>query len=415
MLTLLRHRPFLFQFSANGLSMIGTALTPVALALGVLEATGSAAKLGLVLAAYSVPQVVFLLAGGVWADRLPRQRMMVAADAIRVFTQCGFGVLLLTGWSPLWAMMALQALCGAGSALFLPASTGLVADTTPVGMRQEANALLSLTRNLTGTIGPIVAASVVLGLGAGWALVLDGASFFGSLVFLALLRLPPVDRAKEMPGRSFVGEVIGGFDVVRRTSWIWTTIVYCMFFNIGFSAFQVLGPAIVVARDHGAVVWGVTVALLGLGQIVGNAAALMWFPRRPLLTGRLVMFAGAPVLFLLSADGSPLGIGIGALLLGLAISFPDTLWDAALQEHVRPDALARVSSVDYFGSFILRPVGLAVSGVVAGAVGLSATLMGAGVLIVVATAVSLLDPGVSKLTRALPTPDGVPTLSDQAT
>ena len=81
MISPLRHRPFRHQFIAQAISMTGSTLTPVAVAFGVLHATGSAKALGLVMAAYSVPMLVLMLAGGVWADRLPRHRLMMTADA----------------------------------------------------------------------------------------------------------------------------------------------------------------------------------------------------------------------------------------------------------------------------------------------------------------------------------------------
>src|SRR5215472_15302915 len=95
-LTPLRHRPFRRQFLAEAISTTGTSLAPVAIAFGVLSATGSASTLGLVLLAFSVPMVVLMIAGGVWADRLPRHRVMMSADLVRFITQCVFGAMLLT-------------------------------------------------------------------------------------------------------------------------------------------------------------------------------------------------------------------------------------------------------------------------------------------------------------------------------
>jgi cysteine-S-conjugate beta-lyase len=396
--TLLRHRPFRQQFLASLLSMIGSALTPVALAVGVLQATGSAAQLGLVLAAYSVSQVVFVIAGGVWADRLPRQRLMMLADGVRVITQIGFGLLLITGWTHLWAMILLQGLCGAASALFLPASVGLVADTSPLELRQEANALLWLTRNITGTIGPIVAGTLIVLTGAGWALIFDGLTFAGSLLFLSRLRLRERDtRGDETTG--FIQELCGGWREVTRRSWVWTTIVYCMVFNVAFAAFQVLGPATLVKGNGGAVSWGLVVAGLGLGQVAGNAIALAWRPHRPLLVGRLIMLAAAPMLVLLAVGASLPALLVGSLVCGVAISFPDTLWDAALQDHIQGSALARVSSFDFLGSFLLRPAGLALASALAGILGTAHTLLLGGAVMAVATLVSLIDPLVRRLTR----------------
>ncbi|MFF9011042.1 MFS transporter [Streptomyces goshikiensis] len=394
---LLRHRPFRNQFVANALSMVGSALTPVALAFGVLHLTGSAGQLGLVLAAYSVPQVVLMIVGGVWADRLPRQHVMITADAVRLFTQAGFGVLLVTGWSPLWAMMALQALCGSATAFFLPASVGLVADTAPSDRVQEANALLSLTRNLTGTVGPIVAGGLVAVTGAGWALIIDGITFGGSLIFLAKLRLPA--RETTPHSSDFRADFVSGWREVSRRSWVWSTILYCMVFNLAFSSYQVLGPAKFAGESGGAMAWGVMVAGLGIGQLAGNSMALMWKPDKPLLAGRLIMLGGAPVFFLMGS-GAPFWLTLAAsIICGTSISFPDTLWDAALQRHIDGAALSRVSSFDFLGSFLLRPVGFGLSAAAASWFGADSTLIVSAAVVVVATLVSLTDSSVRRLGR----------------
>ena len=69
----LRERDFRLLWAGLTTSALGNAVVPVALAFAVLDLTGSASDLGLVLAAHTVPLVAFLLVGGVWADRLPRQ------------------------------------------------------------------------------------------------------------------------------------------------------------------------------------------------------------------------------------------------------------------------------------------------------------------------------------------------------
>ena len=396
---ILRHAPFRHQFMASSLSMVGSALTPVALALGVLQVTGSPAQLGIVLAAYSVPQVLFMLVGGVWADRLPRQRVMMGADGVRVVTQTLMGVLLVLGHTPLWSMVVLQALCGTASAFFLPASVGLVADTAPEGRRQEANALLSLTRNLTGTIGPIVASGLVVAIGAGWALVVDGLTFAASMYFLHLLTLPPRPAGQHEEEPSVWRELVDGWREVSRRSWVWSSIVYAMVFNLAFATFQVLGPATLVSRDSGAWTWGLLVAGLGLGQLLGNTLALSWRPELPMFAGRLVMFGGAPILLLLGLHSPLWVLALASVVCGVAISLPDTLWDVALQEHIDGSALSRVVSFDFLGSLLLRPVGLGLAAALAGVVGTTQTLVVAGLVMLVATAVSLADPMVRHLRR----------------
>lgn len=115
-------------FAAHVVSVFGDGLVPVALAIGVLEQTGSPTLLGLVVATRSIAMVLFVLAGGVWADRLPRRSLMAAADVVRAVTQLGSAAVLI-GAGPIAALAALQFAHGAASAVANPATTGLVAET----------------------------------------------------------------------------------------------------------------------------------------------------------------------------------------------------------------------------------------------------------------------------------------------
>jgi MFS family permease len=192
-------------------SAFGDGLYPVALAFAVVEVTGSAGDLGLVFMAVLIPRVVFMLGGGVWADRLPRHRVMLAADAFRCAMQALTGLYLFGGRDMLWPLLLLSALYGAGDAFFQPAITGLVPQTVRPERVQQANALLSLTRNSVWLAGPVVAGIVVSTVGPACAFAVDAASFAVSAVFLALMRVPPGERGERT---SFLGELRAGLGEV---------------------------------------------------------------------------------------------------------------------------------------------------------------------------------------------------------
>ncbi|RCG32265.1 MFS transporter [Sphaerisporangium album] len=384
------------QFLANALSAAGSALTPVALSFGVLAATGSAADLGLVLASYSAAQIVFMLAGGVWADRLPRKRLMVLSDAISAASQITFGLLLLAGHAPLWAMIVLHGLAGAANALFVPASVGLIAETVPLRLVQEANALLSLTRNLSVSVGPVIAGMAVVFAGASWVLIADGLTFLGSLLFLRRLEVPT--RPPFETG-GFLRHFRSGWQEVARRSWVWTGIVLFMIFNFVYSSLYVLGPVSLAGSDNGGLLWGAVAASLGVGDVLGNALAVRFRPRRLLLAGRIMMLPAAPLIVVLGTAPEPVLLMLGGLLAGIATSFPNTLWETALQQHIPNSSLSRVSSFDYAGSFILRPAGLAVTAMAASALNAQVTLTAGAGLIVLAVIASLLDRGTRTLVR----------------
>jgi MFS family permease len=219
----LRERAFRLLFLGQSFSVLGNAIAPIALAFAVLEAGGSATELGLVLAAQSIPTVLFLLAGGVFADRLPRRAVMVGADLVRGGTQATLAALLLTGDAELWHFYALQAANGVATAFFYPASGGLVPETVPAGRLQQANALLSLSRSGGQLTGPAVAGALVATVGPAWGLVADAATFLLSAWFLALMPLAAHSRASIEP---FLRELREGWQEFRSRTWLWLGVLY---------------------------------------------------------------------------------------------------------------------------------------------------------------------------------------------
>ena len=178
-------------FLGRVVSFLGSGMAPIALAFAVLELTGSKADLGLVLAARSLPQVVFLLAGGIWADRLPRHQVMVASSLVSAASQGVVALLLLTHNAQLWQLVVLAAVNGTSSAFFFPASQGVIPQVVTDDMRQQANAILRLAFNVTLIGGASLGGLLVAAIGPGWAIAFDAATFALGAVFIAALKLPP--------------------------------------------------------------------------------------------------------------------------------------------------------------------------------------------------------------------------------
>ena len=395
----LQLRQFRLQFAAQALSMVGSTLSPVALSLGILTVTGSARTLSVVLAAGSLPLVAFVLVGGVWADRLPRGRIMVVANLVSACAQAGLGAMLLTGQVHLWMAVGLQILNGTAMAFYFPSINGLTAETVPADQLQKANALLSLTRSVSGSVGPLMASLLVLAGSAGWALVFDGATFVISAALLS--RLTPA--ARDESGRQpFLRELAEGFREVVRRGWVWSSIGVFMNFQLVTAAFMVLGPVTILHRGASVTVWGATIACLSVGSVIGDALALKIVPRRPIVTSRLVELLAAPVLIAYALNAPVWLLVATATLAGIALTFPDALWFTALQRNLDPAVLSRVSSYDWLGSLALRPVGYLVAAAMAAAVGATVTLIAAAALLVASQLAGLLLRDVRALTSAAP-------------
>jgi MFS family permease len=394
----LRERGFRRLFLARASSLLGDGLVGVALAFAVLEVDGSPAALGIVLAARTVPFAALLLVGGVVADRLPRQRLMVAADLLRAFAQGLTAILLIAGTAELWELAALSALAGVGQAFFIPASTGLITQTVPRGQLQEANALLALTQSTLAVGGPVIAGILVATTGPGEALAVDAATFLVSAWFLAglSLDLPPSSR----PAAAFLHDLRDGWREFRSRTWLWVDGLFSALGNMLVGApTQVLGPVIAARELGGAAAWATIAAGMGAGAVLGGLAALQLRPARPLVTGvSALIFFGLPAA-LLAIPAPTLVIAAGAVLSFAGLALFNTLFETTLQREVPAEALSRVASIDWMLSLGLAPIGYALVGPVSDTLGEQETLAAASIYAVVSTLVVLAVPSVRAVRR----------------
>src|SRR5579864_8295767 len=194
-LRVLRHRDFRYLFLGQSASGVGDQVVIVALALYITQRTGSATDLGLVLGAQTLALVALLLFGGVWADRLARHRIMIAADLARAVLHAVLAILIVAVGATVAEMVAIEALFGAARAFFQPAYTGLMAQITPEDEIQDARALSELSYCVAALLGPAMGTALVLGLGAGEAFALDAATFVFSALMLAGVRPRPRGEA----------------------------------------------------------------------------------------------------------------------------------------------------------------------------------------------------------------------------
>jgi MFS family permease len=204
----LRYPPFRYLVAGRVVSMFGNAMAPIALAFAVLDLTGSVTALGVVVAVRSVMTVLFLLFGGVVADRLPRQLVAVASGLLAGVAQAGAATLVLTHTASVPLLAGLGAVNGLAASFSFPALAALVAQTVPAPIRKQANALHRLGVNTAMIVGASVGGLLVAPYGPGWGLAVDAASFFVAAGCYALVRIPPLPRADS--GTSTLAELREG-------------------------------------------------------------------------------------------------------------------------------------------------------------------------------------------------------------
>jgi MFS family permease len=396
----LREREFRLLFAGRTISMAGSAMAPVALAFAVLNTLhGSATDIGIVLAARQAAVVVLLLFGGVLADRLPRHRVMVVSNLVSGASQAATATLLLTGHAKLWHLAVLAVVNGSSSAFFFPANTGIVPQTVPAPMLQQANAALRLAVNATNITGAALGGILVAATNPGTAIAIDAGSYFLAALCIGLMRLPAGLRIE---GSTMMGELREGWQDFWSRPWLWAIVLQFGIVNAAeVGALNVLGPA--VAKQHlgGPAGWGAVLTAQSVGLVLCGFLMLRWKPQRILRTATYSVFGIAFVLIALAIP-APLPIVIAsAFLTGFTIEIFGVLWDTAVQQEIPQEKLSRISSYDALGSWVLMPLGFIVAGPVGAAIGARATFIGAAALTVVATGLVLLSRDVRTLERKL--------------
>ena len=402
----LRQRDFRLLWSGMCISLLGDGAFLVALVWQVYLLSDTATAMSLVGIAMTVPTIVFLLVGGVASDRLDRRRIMLAADLVRCAAVGVLAVLSLTGALELWHIVIVVVFYGSGAAFFAPAFDAIVPELLPADRLAQANALDQVVRPIALRLaGPALGGALVGALGPGTAFALDSASFLVSAAALLAMRAP-AGRAT-VDAVSVRGDLREGWRFVRRRSWLWATfgsaaIAYLLFMG----PVEVLLPLLVKHELHGsAAELGLVFAAGGLGS-VACAAVLgqRGLPRRD-ITFMYVVWTLAT----LAVAGYGLSASVWQLMLACMIfngfeTAGTIVWATAKQRHVPADMLGRVSSLDWLISIGLLPLSFALTGPVSGAIGVRATLIGAGVLGAIVTFAALFVRGVRSVEGGSVTP-----------
>lgn len=393
---LLANPPFVVLLAARTISMLGMAFAPVALAFGILGLPGAdAGTLSVVLAAQTIPLVVFMLVGGVIADRYPRALVLRWGQLLAAAAWSAIGAMLLSGYTPLWLLCVAAAVAGMAGATVYPALSGIIPDLVPAHLLQQGNAWLSMGASAARFVGLVASGAVVVWIGGGWAMVVAGSLYLvAAALSSALPRGGSLARAEENPLR----QLRDGWGEFRSRQWLWVCVLQWSVLLMVLHASQgVLGPVIAKAELGGAAGWTAVLSGEALGAIVGVGIAMVWRPRRPILVATLLTFTAAAPQFLLGFSAPLWVIVVSAFFMGIGFDLFGVLWMTTMQREVPPESLSRVASYDALGSLMLGPIGLLLAGPAAAVFGPHLALIGTGVVSIVTTVFALGFPEVRRL------------------
>jgi predicted MFS family arabinose efflux permease len=313
---------------------------------------------------------------------------MVGADVLRCAVQAASGLLLVTGHAGLTELVVLQALAGVGTAVFVPAASGLVPSLVGEDQVQAANALVGLVGNVNKVLSISVAGALVASVGPGVALLVDAVTFAVSAVSLAGLPLPAAVRRAARPG--LWREVRDGARLVSSMRWLSSLLVYgALLQALVIGPHMVAGLLMAERLYGGAAGWATIGVVQAVGSVAGGVVALRWRPRQPLVAGVAVGLLMVPYLVVLALGGPLWLVCALAVLVGAQGSLFVTVQAAQLQQRVPDAARSRVAAWSQLGNLVALPASLAVTGPLAARLGGGPVLLFAAGWLTVSTAVVL--------------------------
>ncbi len=387
-----------FRLLASGqwLSWFGDAFGPIALAVAIVAGGGSASELGLVMAATMAARLACTLVGGIWADRVAPQRIMVVSDLVRAATTFATAAYFATGQHSLTLLCALAATTGGAAAFFGPAFVSLRPMLVAPERRQAANATLNILQNGAFIAGPAAAGVFVAGVGAPWAFGVNAVSFLVSAATVALIRAEAPRSART----GMLAELREGWREVRTRDWLLAGLLAATAYHAALGAITVLIDVIAVRDLGGPTALGWISAAAGVGGLGGGLLAMRFKPGRPLLVGWPCVALMALYAASFAWPGRLTAVLCAALVGFAGLMFFSVCWDTALQDGVPHTVLARVSSWDILTSFVAIPAGNALAGPLARAVGTGPVIVVGAVVMALASFAPMLVRGSRDLRRA---------------
>jgi MFS family permease len=362
MTSVLRHRNFRLFWIGETMSLLGDRIANIAIALYVALVLHDPVGLSLVLGTQVAFLALFLLIGGVWADRWPRRTVIIVSDLICFAVHATVAVLILNGSIEIWQLVISEAIFGVCEGAYRPAFAGLLPQTVPEEDIKPAWALAHGSEYAGIALGPVIATALVLGIGGGWAFLIDALTFLISAMFM--LRVVARKRGERVSREpSTLASLKEGWSEVRSRVWVWATIAsISVLLMVGLGPWFVLAPIVAKQTYGSGAVYGIHESCFGIGAMIGTLLAMRLHPARPLRLGFLLMLPW-PLQFILFGTGASLWLVYpAAIIAGIGMGNWGVFWEATLANWIPPERLSRVSSWDWMGSTVLMPIGLIAAG-----------------------------------------------------
>lgn len=383
------------------LTVIAMSAFPIALAVTVLDAGGSATTLGLILAVRVLSGVLLAPVGGVWVDRLPRKTILIAADGFRAIM--GSVVVFIDPKSiSMWILGAIVVLMGVSDAFGGPAAGAIIPSILPDHLLPAGNVVRGIALKGSTIAGPGVAGIIVVSLGTHATYVATSVFFLlGAVLLIRINEGPKV--ASDTHRTTFSEEIREGLQVVWYYKWIAAMILMAsvqLMMVVGVE--NVLLP-VITKRDFGtASVFATSAALFSAGGAISAVICIKSKVKNPGLVSVVVwgLFVLAPLV--LAFPSSKSVIFIAYFIAGFSVGPWEAFWATQVQREVPAAYQGRVFAIDYMGSLGLMPLGMALAGPLVNVFGEGELLIGVAAFHLFICAVVLLVPGVKQMKSSRP-------------
>ena len=383
------------------LTIVATSAFPIALAVTILDAGGSATALGLIMGARVLSGVLLAPVGGVWADRLSRRSVLIASDGIRAVVGS-----LVIFFDPstisLWVLLAVVVIMGASDAFGRPAVAAIIPSILPDHLLPSGNVVRGIAMKGGEIAGPGIAGLIIVTFGT-HATYLTTCFFFlvGALLLFRINENPR--EMNSSPKSSFLTEVREGLRVVWYYKWITAMIIMATFQLMMVVGVEMVLLPVITKRDFGtAAVYATAAALFSLGGVISAIISIKSKTKRPGTVSVVVwgLFIFAPLV--LAFPSSKELIFLAYFLAGFSVGPWEAFWNTQVQREVPAEYQARVFSIDYMGTVGLLPLGMALAGPMANLFGERPLLIGVAIFHLLICGVVLFVPGVKQMKSTKP-------------
>lgn len=393
-LPLWKNTPFILLLTGYSLSVAGNGFHSIALSLWILETTGSAKLMSIVMGIYMVSSLLFGVVAGTVADRSNRIRLMIGADILRAAFTIGIAVCIGVAPQHMIIIFLLIGLTAVSGLFHAPAMQASMVKFAGHDQIQRSTSLVNIAENIARVGGLALGGAAVAWFGGVTAIVVDGCTFLVSAILIALAgrALGKTTNGNETtPGsgqaverRKFRSDIMSGIQFIKNDPVAKSVIVMSPLLMLFFvSSLMLIQVVAVKVWQVNAASFGLIEAAFPVGYLAGSFVILTldqrlrrrgWF-----IFGGIVLLGPVFMLMTMIRD---VVYAIGFIFIaGFIFAFATLLVQIMLRLRVKTEMLGRAFGIIGSLSSVVPPIGLAVSAYSADRFGPSPTLLAVGFML----------------------------------